>query len=66
MRCKINFKFIRKMINGLLSLWTMGSLDESLASNSRGPIKCVSLRNRPFQARPLLVHIHSNETLFIC
>ena len=45
MQFKTKFKFIRKMINGLLSLWTMRSLDESLASNSRGPIKSVSLRN---------------------
>ena len=37
---------------------------ESLASNSKGPMKCVSPNNRPYQTRSTLVDINSNETRF--
>ena len=33
-------------------------------SNSKGPIKCLTLNNQPCQARPTLVNINSDETLF--
>ena len=36
---------------------------ESLASNSKRPIKFVSLNNQLCQARPTLVDINSKETL---
>ena len=49
----------------LLSTCTTARLGESLGSNSKGHIKCVSLNNQPCQqARPTLVGINSNETLF--
>ena len=38
--------------------------DNLLASNSKEPIKCVSLNNLPCQARPTFVNINSNETVF--
>ena len=37
---------------------------ESLASNYQGHRKCVSLNNRPCQARPTLVNINYNEPLY--
>ena len=37
---------------------------ESLASNSKGPIKYVSPNNRPYQTRSTLVDINPNETRF--
>ena len=37
---------------------------KSLASNLKRPIKCVTLNNWPCQARPRLVNINSDETLF--
>ena len=38
------------MFIGLLSASTTARLGESLGSNSKGHIKCVSLNNRPCQA----------------
>ena len=58
------FGLILKMFIGLLSVCTRGSFGESLISNSKGPIKYVSLNNHPCQARSNLVNINSNETLF--
>ena len=49
---------------GLLSACTTRSLGESLASNTDGRIKCVSLNNQPCQARSRLVNINSNELLY--
>ena len=45
--------------------WTISackivSFDESLTSNSKGPIKRVSLKNQPRQATPTLVNTKSN------
>ena len=48
----------------LLSVCVIVSFGQSLASNSKEPIKCVSLNNRTFQARPTLVDLNSSETLF--
>ena len=45
---KLLFEFIKKMFVGLLSVFTLGSFDESLVSNLKGPMKCVSLNNHPF------------------
>ena len=53
------------MFIGLLSACTMRNFDKSLISYSKEPIKCVSLNNRLCQARPTLVDINSNKTLFI-
>ena len=52
------------MFIGLLSLCTIGTFSESLISNSKELIKCLTLNNRPCQARPTLVNINSNETHF--
>ena len=58
------FGFIRKTFIGSLSASTKGSFSESLMSNFKGPIKCVSLNIRPCRARLTFVDINSNETLF--
>ena len=42
----------------------MGSFVESLASNSKGHVKCASLNNQPCQARPTIVDIDLNDILF--
>ena len=52
------------MFIGLLSAFMTRNFGESLASNSEGQITCISLNNRPCQARPTLVNINSNETFF--
>ena len=44
------FGFIKKTFIGSLSASTIGSFSESLMSNFKGPIKCVSLNIRPCQA----------------
>ena len=41
-----------------------GSFGESLAFNSKGPIKFGSLNDQPYQARPTLFDVKPNETLF--
>ena len=61
---KITLGFISKMFIGLLSICAIGSFGSSLASNYRKPIKYVSINNWPCQARPTLVNINSDETLF--
>ena len=55
--------FIKKMFIGLLSIWTMWSFGESLVSNSKVPIKYVSLNNYLCQATVTLVNVSSSETL---
>ena len=50
------------MVIGLLSACSIESFGESLAFNSKAPIKCVSLNNQLCQARPILVSINSDET----
>ena len=52
------------MFIGLLSVYTIGSFGESLLSNSKGPVKCVSLNKHPCQASPKIVIIISNEGFF--
>ena len=52
------------MFHGLLSACTTESFGESLASNSKGRIKCVFLNIRPFQTRPTLININSNKPLY--
>ena len=53
-----------KKIIRLLSLCTVGKFGESLAFNSKGPTKCVPINNQQFEARPTLVDIFSNKTIF--
>ena len=53
------------MFVGLLNVCAIGSFDESLASNSKGCLKSISLNNRPYQTRQTLVDINSSETHFI-
>ena len=48
------------MFLGLLSAFITERFGESLASNSKGCIKCLSLNNRPCQGRPTLININSN------
>ena len=49
---------------GLLSTCTTAILGGSLASNSKRRIKCVSLNNRPCQARPKFINVNSKEPLY--
>ena len=44
--------------------WTIGKFGESLVSNSKGPVECLTFNNRPCQPRPTLVNVNSDETLF--
>ena len=48
----------------LLSVCNNSKSGESLAFNSKVRIKCVSLNNRPCEARPTIVKINCCETLF--
>ena len=57
-------KFTRKKIIRLLNIFAIVIFSGSLASNSEGNIKCISLNNWPCQARPILADINSNETPF--
>ena len=58
------FGFDRKISIGFLRIHTIGNLSESLLSNSEESIKCVSLNNQPCQARPTLVNVNSNKSLY--
>ena len=49
---------------GLSSICTIGVFGKSVVSYSKGPTKSLTLNNRPCQARPTLIDINSNETLF--
>ena len=51
------------MLVGLLSNYTIWSFGKSLASNSKWPMKCISLNNQICQTRPMLVKINSHEPL---
>ena len=53
-----------KIFIELLSVCAIRSFGESLLSNSKGFLKCVSLNNRPCQPRPILVNINSNQPLY--
>ena len=48
----------------LLSVCAVESFGDLLVSNSKGPIKCLILNNRPCKARSTLVNINSDETIF--
>ena len=52
------------MFIGSLHVCTIGSFSESLLSNLNRPIICLYLNNHPYQARPTLANINSDETLF--
>ena len=58
------FGSIEKLFIELLGACTTGSFVGSLASNSKGHIKHVSLSNWPGQVKPTLVNINFNEPLF--
>ena len=47
----------------LLSTCSIGNFGESLASNSKGRLKWMSLNNRPCQARPTLVNMYTDQPL---
>ena len=59
------FQFIKKVFISLLSICTIGNFGESLSSNQKGPIKCLTLFNRPFQTKATFANINSDETLFL-
>ena len=48
----------------LLSACKLGSFGGSLAPNSKGNIKCVSLNNQPFPGRQTFVNLYSNQPLY--
>ena len=52
------------MFIGLLSVYAIVSFSWSLASNSKRPIKCLSLNNQPCETRLTLVDINPHEVLF--
>ena len=52
------------MFIGLLSSCTIVTFGQSLASNSKGAIKFLPLNIQPCKARPRLVNINSNQTIF--
>ena len=58
------FVVIENIFIWLLKVCTVKSFGELLASNFEGSIKCVSLNNRPCQARPTNVNSSFNITLF--
>ena len=58
------FGFVIKMFIGLLSPCTIGGFRDSLVSNLKRPIKCISLNNQPCKARPTIVNTNSDKTLF--
>ena len=49
---------------GLLSAYKIGNFGKSLAFNSEGLIKRVSLIKQSFQTRPKVVNINSDKTFF--
>ena len=57
------FGFFKSFFVRLLSLCTTGRFCESLASTSKGRLKCVSLNNQPCETRPKPVNISSDQTL---
>ena len=58
------FEVIKKMFIGLFNICLIKSFRESLVSNSNRPMKYLTLNNQLYQARPALVTINSDETLF--
>ena len=52
------------MFIGLLSVYAIVSFSGSLASNSKRPMKCLSLNNQPCETRLTLVDINPQEVLF--
>ena len=52
------------MFIGLLSISTLVSFSRSLHSNYKESIRYVTLNDHPCKARPTLVDINSNKTLF--
>ena len=48
----------------LVSVFTAGVFDRSLASNTEGRIKYVAPNNQLFQARPTLLNINTNQPLY--
>ena len=55
---------LKKILTGLLSVCTIGSFVESLASDAEGRLRCISLNNQSYQARQTLVNINSNQLLY--
>ena len=62
---KITLRLIKIRFIGLLRACNTGGFFRSLAFNPEEHKKCVSLDNRPCQARPTIAGISSNESLFL-
>ena len=56
---------LKKTFIKLLSVCTIKNVGESLAFNFEGSTKCVSLKNQPCIARPILANKNSNKTFFV-
>ena len=59
-----NIWIYQKMFIELLRVYAIGRFPASSASNSGEYLKCISLNNQACQARPTLVNINFDETLF--
>ena len=49
----------------LFGVFIIISFGESLVSNSKWNIKCLTFHNRPYQTWPTRVNINSNKVFFI-
>ena len=63
---KIIFRFIKDFFIGLLSVCTTRKFGGSLASNYKGPIKCVFLNKQSCQIRPTLVNTIDDPYARVC
>ena len=52
------------MFIGFLRASTVRSFGRSLDSNSKVPIKCLTLNDQPCQARLTPIDVNANETIF--
>ena len=57
------FGFIKQMFVGLWNVYIIENFGELLVSNSKGPLKYLSLNNQSCQDRTTLVNISPDETL---
>ena len=58
------FGFMKTIFIVLLSAWTIGRFGELLGFKFKEPIKCLSLSNQQWKARPTIFNINSDKTLF--
>ena len=58
------FEFTNKLFFGLLSASKTERFRRSLAFNSEGRQNCLPINSRPYQARPTLISIKSNQLTY--